>query len=65
MKGALVKSSKACPDHGRIAAERNAVPLGCGDLILVLLTLGAWLPVRWVFGQLTNPWRCPQCGRRV
>lgn len=34
--------------------------MGCGDLFMVLLTLGLWLPLRW----LTKPrFRCADCGR--
>jgi hypothetical protein len=65
MRGSIQKTSRVCKEHGRIAAERNSLPMGCGDLIMVLLTVGLWIPARLILARVSNPWRCPQCGRRV
>jgi predicted RNA-binding Zn-ribbon protein involved in translation (DUF1610 family) len=58
-------TSRKCPECGRVAAERETRTLGCGDLLLVLVSFGLWVPLRWAIGLAVNPWRCPECGRRV
>lgn len=44
--------------------EKNSMVWGCGDLILVVVTFGIWLILRFVFEQFANPWRCTNCGNR-
>ena len=41
--------------------ERHVTAMGCGDLFMVVFTLGLWLPLRWLF---TPGFRCTVCGSR-
>jgi ribosomal protein L37AE/L43A len=61
--------------------ERNSMVWGCGDIIMVLLGasvgayfesiftvligVGAWVVLRFVTNESTNPWRCKECGKKV
>jgi hypothetical protein len=66
MRGSIKIASRWCRRcKRRVAAQANSTVWGCGDLVLVLLSLGLWVPVRIVLMILTNPWRCPECGRRI
>lgn len=49
---------KACGMRTRF--ERHAVPMGVGDLVMTLITVGIWPIARW----LNNPYRCSTCGSR-
>ena len=41
--------------------ERHVTAMGCGDLVMVICTLGIWL----IFRLLMTPgWRCSDCGSR-
>ncbi len=48
-----------------VPVTRNSMVWGCGDLIMVLVTCGAWLVVRFAHNYSTNPWRCQRCGART
>jgi hypothetical protein len=66
MRGNVQVSRRPCPQCGReVKAERNSTVWGCGDLVLVLVTLGLWVPIRWALGTGSNPWRCAECGTRL
>ena len=53
---------KACGKRGD--ALRNGMVWGVGDFLLVLLTGGLWVPVRFAMNAISNPWRCQLCGGR-
>ncbi|HEY2092704.1 MAG TPA: hypothetical protein VGJ81_12500 [Thermoanaerobaculia bacterium] len=58
-------ASKPCASCGRVQKfERNALVWGGGDLVLVLLTWGAWAILKILINAGTNPWRCSRCGAR-
>ncbi len=42
----------------RTRFERHVTAMGCGDLLLVIATLGLWLILRWLF---TPGYRCSIC----
>ncbi len=66
MRGNVVIQQRWCPGcKHAVAAQRNSGVWGCGDLILILLTVGLWLPIRMTLAGMSSPWRCPQCGSRV
>jgi len=54
---------KCCQKN--VKTERSGMVWGCGDLILVVLTLGGWCIIRIVFDGVLNPWRCSECGKRI
>ena len=45
--------------------EKNALVWGCGDLIMILVTFGVWLLLKFGFDLASNPWRCSVCGTRA
>jgi hypothetical protein len=52
------KYCKTCRKQTR--HDRHVTAMGCGDLLLVVCTLGLWLGLR----QLFKPgYRCSVCGR--
>lgn len=54
-------TSRHCATCGRLTKfERHVTPLGGGDFILVLATLGLWLLLRALFKPA---FRCSFCGR--
>jgi hypothetical protein len=54
--------SKACPTCGTVTKfERHVTAMGCGDLIMVIFTVGLWLLIRQVWKP---PFRCSVCGSR-
>lgn len=55
----ITKHCRQC--KARTKFERHVTAMGCGDLLMVLLTLGLWLPLRWL---MTPGYRCTQCGSR-
>jgi len=56
-------ANKSCTQCGQnVKAERNASQMGCGDLVMVLLTFGLWVVIRQLFKK---PWLCTQCGSKV
>ena len=64
--GNVTTRSKWCKTCNRqVQAQRNAMTWGCGDLVLIPLTLGLWLVFRAAMMPARNPWRCSSCGRRV
>lgn len=66
MRGPLKTTSRWCKGCGRqVAAVASSTGWGCGDLLLIPLTVGLWLPIRFALMAMTNPWRCQECGRRV
>mgnify|MGYP003392431584 CR=1 FL=1 len=54
---------KKCAKSTKV--ERNGMIWGMGDFILVILTAGLWVLLRFVLNAMTNPWRCSECGLRV
>ncbi|CAA0121103.1 Uncharacterised protein [BD1-7 clade bacterium] len=63
--GNIKVTSKHCKKcNERTKFERNSLVWGAGDLIMVLLTAGLYLPFRFLIHALTNPWRCTKCGSR-
>ncbi len=66
MRGNIKIASRWCRACKRqIRAEANSTVWGCGDLLMVLITFGVWIPLRMVLLALSSPWRCSECGRRV
>jgi hypothetical protein len=42
--------------------ESNTMVWGFGDLVMLVLTAGAWLVIRGIWDLVGNPWRCATCG---
>jgi len=54
--------SKFCRECGKQTKhECHHTALGCGDLLLTILTIGAWILLRWLFAP---GFRCTNCGQR-
>ncbi len=63
--GNIKVSTKHCQQcNERTKFERNSLDWGGGDLIMVLLTVGMYLPFRYLIHAITNPWRCSKCESR-
>ena len=61
--GNMKATQRRCGQCGKATKhERNAMVMGCGDVVMVLLTLGLWLPLRLMLNAMSNPWRCSECG---
>lgn len=56
------KQCKSCNKNTKF--ERNSLQWGMGDLIMVLITMGIYVPFRFILHSVTNPWRCSECGHR-
>ncbi len=53
---------KFCKTCGKVTKfERHVTAMGCGDLVMVILTMGVWLILRHF---LTPPYRCHECGSK-
>jgi hypothetical protein len=64
--GNLRVSSRMCATCGTVRKfEKNAMVWGCGDLLLVVVTFGIWIIIRYVADLMVNPWRCSVCGTRA
>ena len=64
--GNLKVSRRRCGQCGTVTkCERTGMVWGCGDIIMVLLTMGLWCIVRIFINAAANPWRCSECGKRV
>lgn len=64
--GNLRATSRACGQCGTVRKfEKNSMVWGCGDLVMVLVTFGAWVIVRFIADMIVNPWRCLVCGNRA
>ena len=62
--GNLRVSSRMCATCGTVRKfEKNAMVWGCGDLLLVVVTFGIWVIIRYVADYMVNPWRCSVCGQ--
>jgi len=65
MAGTLQVTQRQCPTCARpVSAERSAAVWGVGDLLMILVTCGAWLPLKFAWNFWRNPWRCKTCGAR-
>lgn len=63
MKGTIEISSGLCLNcKTRTKLERNSMIWGCGDLVLAVITCGAWALIR-VLSR--DSWRCSACGSKV
>ena len=51
------KYCRTCSNH--MLYTRTITRMGCGDLLMVCLTLGGWLVLRMI---LKPAWRCATCG---
>lgn len=61
--GNIKATQRKCASCDKVTKfERNAMVMGCGDLVMTIVTLGAWLIIRYVMNGMTNPWRCTTCG---
>lgn len=50
-----------CQHCGEMTRHSRAVTaMGCGDLLMVIVTMGLWLPFRWLL--LIPRFRCDKCG---
>lgn len=66
MRGTLSVTRRLCPQCGTPTKfERNATVWGAGDLIMILMTVLLWLPLKLGWNALTNPWRCAACGSKT
>lgn len=61
MQRTKIKSKHCRRCKERTKFERHVTAMGCGDLFMVVLTLGLWVVVRHIF---TPGWRCTVCGSR-
>lgn len=60
--GTMENARGYCPDCDKYTKiERNSMVWGCGDLIMIFITFGAWVLVRFVFRP---EWRCSKCGAK-
>lgn len=51
------KFCKSCDKETKF--EKDITAMGCGDLVLVILTLGIWLIIRSI---LKPGYKCSECG---
>lgn len=64
--GNMQVAQKFCPTCNKIVkVERNSMTWGMGDLIMLVITVGVWIPLKFIFHWATSPWRCSQCGTRA
>jgi hypothetical protein len=49
----------------KVQAKRIQKPWGPGDLLLLAVTIGLWLPIRLMYEAVATPWRCDQCETRI
>jgi hypothetical protein len=55
-----------CPECAKqTRVQRNSVGWGGGDFLLILFTLGFWIPAKLLFVNWANPWRCSACGAKA
>ena len=45
--------------------QRDAMEWGFGDFFMVVITLGFWVIVRYVWHHVFHPWTCSECGAKV
>lgn len=65
-RGALETTQRYCKAcQWQMPSTRNSTVWGLGDFFMILLTLGGWLPLKFLFNLLANPWRCQRCGGRA
>lgn len=63
--GNIKITSKHCAQcNAQKKFERNSMEWGCGDLVMVLITLGLYLPFKFLIHAKKNPWRCTTCGSK-
>jgi hypothetical protein len=63
--GNIKVTSKFCEKCGaQTKFERNSLQWGMGDLIMVLITVGFYIPFRFIVHAIFNPWRCTNCGSK-
>lgn len=66
MTGNIKYANRRCPNCDKIVkCQRNGMVWGLGDFIMVLLTAGIWVIIRFIFNALLNPWRCADCGMKT
>jgi hypothetical protein len=66
MKGTYKSKQALCQQCGaRKRFEKNSMIWGCGDLIMIILTFGIWMVLRFAGDFLLNPWRCKDCGGKT
>src|SRR5262245_53260544 len=59
-------ADRHCEDCGKqVRAERRRSVWGAGTLILVVVTIGFWVPLRMMFRAVGSPWRWSECGHGV
>jgi hypothetical protein len=64
--GNLKVSQRRCNVCGKMTkCERNGMIWGCGDPIMVFITVGLWCIARFIVNEAMNPWRCSECGKRA
>lgn len=65
-RGNLQIAKRRCAQCGTFTkAERNSIEWGAGDLLLLFMTVLIWLPIKYGWNALVNPWRCATCGTKV
>lgn len=65
-RGTLETTQRHCKScQWNMPANRSSTVWGMGDFIMILVTFGGWLVVKFAFSLLSNPWRCARCGSRV
>jgi hypothetical protein len=66
MRGNTQVNRRYCPEcEKETKCQRNAIEWGAGDLILILCTIGLWVPAKYALAAALNPWRCSDCGSKV
>ena len=58
------RSCQNC-DKRMIKAQRDVMEWGLVDLFMVIITLGMWVIIRYVWHQIFHPWTCSECGAKV
>jgi hypothetical protein len=62
----LEKADRFCwPCEKEVKAERRRSPWRVGDLIVIALTAGLWIPIRTMYEAAASPWCCMECGDRI
>lgn len=65
MRGNIEVTTNVCSKCRQFEKfERNSFIWGLGDFLMVLMTFGMWLPIKFIYNAFVNPWRCSNCGAR-
>lgn len=59
------QAKQACPQCPHAEVERKRTPWGLGEVFMVVLTAGLWVPLRMIYHAVASPWRCSECRGRI